>query len=342
MRVLLLIALGVMSFAHPAPRQGSTWTPETADLLFTSLRDGNSEIYLLPAGKTEWINLTKHPSNDQWPVWSPDGTRVAFQSTRSGNLDIWTMNADGSEVRRLTDHPETDSHPSWSPDGRTILFTSWRMEGLEENRAPHLYVMDADGENERRLVQESPSASSGATWSPDGKRIVYERREDKGADLYVADADGQNEVRVTNDADSGIHNGASTISPDGRWIAFHSGGESSTAIVVTAIDGTNRRTIISGSDNWFPRWSPDGRWLVYCAIAPGEGGNVDVLAVPIEGGGKPIKLVSSPRRDHEGSWRPTPRAADAAPSPSESAPTPEAPAREGAKGVSPAAPAPAP
>lgn len=313
MRVLLLTALGSI-FSAAAP-QSSTWTPETADLLFTSLRDGNSEIYLLPAGKSEWINLTKHPSNDQWPVWSPDGRRVAFQSTRSGNTDIWTMNADGSDVRRLTEHPETDSLPSWSPDGRTILFTSWRMEGFEENRGPRIYAMDVDGENERRLVQDALNASAGATWSPDGKRIVYERREDKGADICIADADGQNERRLTNDAEKGIHNGASTISPDGKWIAFHSGGGSSTSIVVMALDGTNRRTIVSGSDNWFPRWSPDGRWLVYSAVAPGERGNVDVLAVPIEGGGKPVKLVSSPRRDHEGCWRPAPPAADAEPSP---------------------------
>jgi TolB protein len=305
MRFLLPFVLVLLGFAGVAAQEPSAWKPEAADLLFTSGRDGNSEIYLIRAGENEWINLSNHTAGDNWPVWSPDGTRVAFQSNRAGNLDIWTMKADGSEQVQLTNDPEPDYLPSWSPDRNTILFTSWRKEEGEEKRAPHIYAMDADGSNQRRLVSESLNTSAGATWSPDGKHIVYERKGDNGADIYIADADGKNEHRITNDQDENIYNGSPTFSPDGKSIAFYSDHEMSAALVVMTVDGKDRRTVVAGGNNWYPRWSPDGRWLVYTAtVTGGDKGNIDILAVPVAGDGKPILLVGSPKRDLEGSWRP--------------------------------------
>ena len=305
MRFGITLALVVLGLADVPAQERPAWKPDNADLLFTSSRDGNSEIYLLRAGQKEWINLSNHEAGDNWPVWSPDGTRIAFQSDRAGNLDIWTMKADGSEQRQLTTDSEPDYLPSWSPDGNTILFTSWRKEKGDEKRAPHVYAMNADGSNQRRLIKESLNTSAGATWSPDGKQIVYERKGDKGADVYVADADGTNERRITNDQEKDIYNGSVTFSPDGKWIAFYSDHDKSADLVVMSVDGKDRRTVVSGGYNWYPRWSPDGRWLVYCArVRDGDQGNIDIFAVPVSGEGKPILLVGSPMSDQEGSWRP--------------------------------------
>lgn len=307
-RSLLPLVPTVLGFASAPAQERLAWRPETADLLFTSGRDGNSEIYLLRAGQKEWSNLSRHEAADNWPVWSPDGTRIAFQSKRAGNLDIWTMKADGSEQAQLTEDSEPDYVPSWSPDGKTILFTSWRKEEGEEERAPHVYAMNADGSNQRRLVKESLNTSAGATWSPDGKHIVYERKGEKGADIYVADAAGGDERRVTHDQDKNVYNGSPTFSPDGKSIAFYSDDEKSAALVVMAVDGKERRTVAAGGHNWYPRWSPDGRWLVYTATVPGgDKGNIDIFAVSVAGGGEPILLVGSPKRDLEGSWSPRSR-----------------------------------
>jgi TolB protein len=301
---MVTVVVVVLGWAAARAEAPAPWRPESADLLFASSRHGNSEVYLLPAGQKDWINLSSHEAGDNWPVWSPDGSRIVFQSTRAGKLDIFTMKVDGSEQVQLTDHPEPDYLPSWSPDGKTILFTSWRKEPGEEERAPHIYAMDADGSNERRLVKQSLNTSAGATWSPDGKHIVYERKGDKGADIYVADADGGNERRLTHDQERNVYNGSPTFSPDGRWIAFSSDDETSVQLVVMGVEGKERRTVLADGKNWYPRWSPDGRWLVYTAVAGGDKDNIDVLAVPAAGGGKPVLLVGSPKRDIEGSWRP--------------------------------------
>src|SRR5262245_32802077 len=134
MRIALLSVLLLCGL--PALGVDDGWSPEKADLLFMSNRDGNAEIYVLRAGQKEWINLTNHKSSDNWPSWSPDGQRIVFQSNRAGNLDVWTMNADGSNQVQLTNDKEPDYLPSWSPDGKSIIFTSWRKETADAPRVP--------------------------------------------------------------------------------------------------------------------------------------------------------------------------------------------------------------
>ncbi|MFN0016860.1 MAG: DPP IV N-terminal domain-containing protein [Pirellulaceae bacterium] len=304
MRTLLLLAMLCFALSTARSAEPPAWKPESADLLFMSGRDGNGEIYLLTGGEREWKNLTNHKSSDNWPGWSPDGKQIVFQSNRSGNLDIWTMNADGSNQVQLTKDSQPDYLPDWSPDGKSILFTSWRTEKEDEKRAPHIYLMNADGSGQRRLIAESLNTSAGATWSPDGKRIVFSRQTGKeGADLFVAGSDGKDEQRLTSDEAKDLYNGSPTFSPDGKSIAFYSASKTASALEVMNADGTDRRTILAEGQNWYPRWSPDGGWLVYTAEA-GDKKNIDVFAIALTAGSTPVLLAGGEKREQEASWRP--------------------------------------
>lgn len=299
-RRILLASLLCWAFVAGA----QDWHPNDKDFLFTSNRDGNSEIYLKKAGQTEWLNLSQHPASDNWPVWSPDGQKVVFQSKRSGNLDIWLMNADGSDPQQLTTDPEPDYLPAWSPDGSTILFTSWRKDSAADVRAPHIYAMAVDGNEQRRLVAQSLNTSEGATWSADSQWIVYSRKIGNGADLFLADRHGQQEKQLTFDAGQNIYNGASAISPDGKTIAFYSDNEKSAALSLIDIDGNNRRVLLATGHNWYPHWSADGQWLTYTAKVPGDAaGNIDIFAISLIPGSQPVLLIGGLSRDTEGSWR---------------------------------------
>ncbi|MEO5617269.1 MAG: hypothetical protein ABIS67_05830 [Candidatus Eisenbacteria bacterium] len=303
MRLTALALL--MALASPAfGLERTAWTPAASDLLFSSNRDGNPEIFVLRAGQTEWINLTNHPGRDSWPVWSRDGTRIAFQSHRDGALDIWAMRSDGSSPVRLTDDAEQDYLPAWSPDGRRIVFTSWRRESGDTVRAPHLYIMNADGTGQRRMVHRSLETSSGATWAPGGRSIVYSRRAgEKGADLWIAYRDGRYERRLTEGGES--YHGSPVFSPDGTRIAFSADDGTTSAIVVMKADGTGRRVVRGEGKNWYPQWSPDGLWLTYTAAAvDGDPNDIDLFAIPVSGEGQPMRLVTSTSRESEGSWRP--------------------------------------
>lgn len=299
--IALIVLIGISPTHADNP---PTWKPTDSDLLFSSGRDGNAEIYVLPAGESEWKNLTNHELSDNWPNWSPDGSRVVFQSNRSGNLDIWVMNADGSEQTQLTDNPEPDYIAAWSGDGKSITFTSWRKEAGDADRAPHIYTMNVDGSDERRLIKESTNTSEGANWSADGRHIVFSRKPGElGADVFIADADGSNEKRLTNEHEKNIYNGSPSFSPDGKWIAFYSDDTKSAALVVMDVEGNQRRTVLAEGYNWYPKWSPDSQWLTYTAKVD-DVGNIDVFAIKVSGDEPPVLLVGSPKREQEASWSP--------------------------------------
>ena len=144
---------------NPADDMLASWSPDATQLVFTSNRDGNYEIYCMAADGSNVRRLTDNPAEDHAPSWSPDGRRIAFYSQRDGNAEIYVMNADGSSPVNLTDHPADDWFPRWSPDGSQITFSSWREGGLE------IYVMDADGSNVRRLT-DSPGENFNSVWEP--------------------------------------------------------------------------------------------------------------------------------------------------------------------------------
>ena len=156
----------------------------TGRIVFTSMRDGNAEIYVMDADGGNQENLTNHPAHDGDPDWSPDGTKIAFESWRDGNGEIYVMDADGKNPIRLTDGPGGKRHPDWSPDGGKIAFS---VDDLED----YIAVMDADGRN-REILDDRAMYPS---WSPDGKQIAFVHGE-----IYVIGVGGQGRKKVTDDS----------------------------------------------------------------------------------------------------------------------------------------------
>ena len=131
------------------------------------------------------------------------------------------IGSDGRNLRQLTDIQGWDL--SWSPDGRQIAFSTLSQ----------IYVMDAEGNNQRPLTTGSEDDRSPA-WSPDGKYIAFSR----GNDIYVMDSDGSNLRQLTTGLTETVSSPDPpgdrdpTWSPDGRHIAFESGREYRSQIYV--------------------------------------------------------------------------------------------------------------
>ena len=124
-----------------------------------------------------------------------------------------------------------------------IVFISHRdghfrkdIPGIPDIPAPEIYVMDADGGNQRRLTN-NPASDYAPSWSPDGKRIAFES-DRKGDlvkfDIYVMDADGGNQQKLTNHR---AWDGSPSWSPDGERITFYSSREGNAEIYVMDADG---------------------------------------------------------------------------------------------------------
>ncbi|HSR42075.1 MAG TPA: hypothetical protein VLL48_07890, partial [Longimicrobiales bacterium] len=199
--------------------------------------------------------------------------------------------------------------PSWTPDGRRLTFTSWRVEEGETEGEPRLYVMNADGSDQRRLPTPALGTSAGASWAPDGETFLVTRTTaDFPGAIHRYRADGSGETLLAGDPETYYR--SATYSPDGAWIAFGVGRDEAADIRLMRADGSGVRTVLEGGRDYYPRFSPDGRWLVVCSARNEEETDLDVRAVPVDTGAAaadpppPVWLATGPDRECEGSWRP--------------------------------------
>ncbi len=183
------------------------WSPDGTKIAFTSNRDGNLEIYVMSADGKNPKNLTLHLDDDTCPTWSPDGTKIAYWSRQvAGGVlnhsDIFVMDADGANRINITQNPRAyNNAPNWSPDGHKIAYAAFSNVDRVDlwNANLDIFVMNADGTHPVRLTEDG-RANWLPSWSPDGKRIVFERtmlNDPIYADIYVMNADGTGLVNLT-------------------------------------------------------------------------------------------------------------------------------------------------
>ncbi len=237
--------------------------------------------------------------------------RIVFQVDAPVCCDIFTVRPDGTGVRRLTHLvPQAAARrASWSPDGRHIVYeVSHPNASLA---AVQVWVMNADGTGQHRLVADPFFQDLMPTYSPDGSKVVYSRcRPDFSAcPLYRVDADGTH-LHALTPTRTEINNFFAKYSPDGRRIAFSSfsrGGVQGAVYVMNA-DGTGvRRLTPAWLGGFAPDWSPDGRQLVVvnncCTNAI-----VGLWRINVDGTG--LTQLTRPqggRNDFRGIWAPSGR-----------------------------------
>ena len=85
-------------------------------IAFTSMRDGNNEIYAMDTDGKNKRRLTNNKASDSAPAWSPNGQKIAFVSRRDNNNEIYIMDTDGSNQTRLTNNSgNSDDDKDWRP-----------------------------------------------------------------------------------------------------------------------------------------------------------------------------------------------------------------------------------
>jgi Tol biopolymer transport system component len=254
-------------------------------IVYTSLRDGNLEIYLMGASGS--VRLTNNPARDFDPVISPDGQKIAFVSDRDGTSSIYTMDADGTDVVRLTSGPG-DIEPSFSPDGSKIAFSSYRLDYAAGGSefTTDLWVMNADGTSQTVLFDDLLGASS-PRFSPDGTRIVF----GYGWHIWIMNADGSTPVQLTTQE----NNMTPSFSPDGTKIVYSSDVNSAFMDVwVMNVDGASpQRLTFANSGAGTPTFSPDGTRI---AFGSHRNGNDDIYLIDA-GGGNEVRLTADPAPD---------------------------------------------
>jgi len=238
------------------------------------------------------------------PPGGTDGFKIAFVPSAQGQYGIFSINSDttGSKIL-VADRMAQVRFASWSPDGKRLAFYNIRSQDegiLKKYRMINeylLYVMDATGENQKRLL-DFPVIDFG--WAPDSRRLffisAYESPDRNSPEVlngtmrplaYVYVFDTQ--TGAMNRLPGSGRNCSASWSPDGTRLAVGFGIGESCGIYLISPDGGRSERLTDGiTIDFRPAWSPDGKAVAYVAHAKTDADAKDsgVFVVTADGTGK--------------------------------------------------------
>jgi Tol biopolymer transport system component len=265
---IYLMDMGTGDVSRVSPGVGKTTcsfiNPENGDVLFASTHHD-------PSSKAQQEEEIKFRASGQERRYSWD---------YDPEMELYVRSSRGGTLRRLTNKRGYDAEASYSPDGQWIAFSSTRdaydrtLSAAEQKQLEtdpsyfgEIYIMraDADGSGVRRLTSV-PGYDGGPFFSPDGKRIIWRRFDERGliADIWTMNLDGTDQRQLT---DFGAMSWAPYIHPSGRYVIFASNklGFENFELFLVDIAGTKEPIRVTYSDGFdgLPVPSPDGTRLAW-------------------------------------------------------------------------------
>ena len=281
------------------PETRPRWSPDGRHLAFLSCRRSRkSQVWLLDRRGGEATRLTAYEGGVSDLAWSQDGRKLALvvsdpdprrpkpeeeveendcgdeddddrtpppivtrrrQFKRDGEgylhdlrAHVYVFDVETRTGLQVTSGPYDDSQPAWSPDGRWIAFRSNRTPDPDANQNTDVFLVPAPGGAPRALTTH-PGGDRSPVFSPDGQWVAY-----------------------VNEGD-----------PDDMWYAANH-----LAVVPTTGGAPLPLTQSLDRNVSEPRFTPDGRWLLFLLE---DGGNSHLARVPVAGG--PVERVVSGERD---------------------------------------------
>ena len=164
------------------------WSPDGKNLVFCGERNGEFDVYKVPAEGGKEIRLTDAKGLDDGPEYTPDGKYIYFNSVRSGTMQIWRMKPDGSDQEQITNDDLNNWFAHISPDGKWFVYLTFLGAETPVGIHPpykHVYIrlLPIDGKGAPKVLAYlygGQGSMNTPSWSPDSKKIAFISNSDMG------------------------------------------------------------------------------------------------------------------------------------------------------------------
>jgi Tol biopolymer transport system component len=272
------------------------WSPDGKKLAYTNLGDlfiakaDGSESRKLLSVKGDIVNIT----------WSPDSGRLRFDASETagsvGRQLMWEVAADGTGLHRLLEgwhSPPNECCGKWTPDGKYFVFQSSGQIWVLAQNGGFLHSAPKPVS-----LTSSPLSLSSPLPSKDGKKLFLVGQAYRG-ELMRYDAKAAQFTPFL----GGISAEYVAFSKDGQWVSY-----------VSYPEGTLWRSKLDGSERLqltyppmypvLPRWSPDGKKIIFFEFAVGSGKPARMYEVSPDAGSPRLLLPDDPSQQLDPNWSP--------------------------------------
>ena len=232
-----------------------------------SLSNDGTLVYVVDANlkgrKLVWVDrdgtetiIPIEPRPFIMPRVSPDGEQIAVVVDNFGGADLWLYSLWRGTSTRLTNDESREASPVWSRDGSFIVYSS--------NRVDDLFRVKTDGTNSVEQLTVSDKYQFAYSITPDDRQILFAEGSSNTMPSDIAMltlGSGESPQVLLN---SEFNETEPAVSPDGHWLAYVSNRSGTPEVYVRPFPNVNEAaTQISIGGGFQPRWTPDGRELVY-------------------------------------------------------------------------------